>query len=531
MFWSSTMVYRARYILDTLTVLTTFTNDMTDSIWENDTFDEYGLTKFDHVRVFDRFDDYAYELYYHELIQGQPFSAGFMPIYGHGHYDGRYVIAYRGQLIPEDARQRLSHESYSDVIEALKQLFLRWLVVVDADESQLFWDPDTKKVRLAHYRLLDLHQPDTFPYHLTDRDVRRYFQGKPVKDLNDFTLLSFLQGRSVVNVYISPEDIVEQPFHEPPVDLATYRQLLLTAYQQDEHVLQEGNQTDARVVIPPVSCTSLKLFPEYSSVIQPQGGFVGKVCRSHYECREELVNDSLATLFDPAGQYHSRLLKVCNVQGSAGIQLIHEYTGLNLTSIGDYLTMDNRWWFYRGLLNLMNGLQLFHDHRLYHLDIKPENITWTPFFHLRLIDFASADTEVFQLDPSSLHDWHYVAQPIERMLLTDDYDWELLAEKQRDLQFRFVGDLRGKFLMMVNHQEDYQTFIDDLKKLRRDQLKLVVSEYVDLYGLGISLLTSLPINILRELKPVVYHLVAIDVVQRRLNLARQRLVDLLDQLR
>lgn len=33
----------------------------------DDFLDVYGFTKFDHVRVFDGFEDYSYELYYYEL--------------------------------------------------------------------------------------------------------------------------------------------------------------------------------------------------------------------------------------------------------------------------------------------------------------------------------------------------------------------------------------------------------------------------------------------------------------------------------
>lgn len=323
-----------------------------------------------------------------------------------------------------------------------------------------------------------------------------------------------------ISYRLSPRTFIHPPL---TVDKYVYRlSKLIRKKFHETRVLQDNGEDEAYVQTPPMKC------PDNSNVT-PSFPFIGKVINDVNELKNELEATKLMDVLDPYGQYHARLVKRCEVD-SDRFQHIYEYIGTNIVLLRMVLDENNKIWFYKGLRSLMEGFQLLHRHHYVHGDVKPHNITMTPFFQLKLIDFGSAKhVDEYTIEICEYGGWHFINHPVELMMLNDsDISSAELFEGHR--KSHLIGRM-GEFFRRVSREDDH--LFDHWERLRslswRARNRQIIYN-TDLYGLGASLIETVPKDILEELEPVVYHLITYVSGERRLDLAMRRLDQLIGRL-
>ena len=323
----------------------------------------------------------------------------------------------------------------------------------------------------------------------------------------------------------------------PPIDLSTYIERMQRKYDimfMDPAEFASNPYT--YVQAPPLESNDNDEYP----LSYP---FVGKTFVEHDDWEAETRAYQLVLNNDPEGRFHSRLVKIVDVElnGMKLKQNIYDYTGSTLNGIKQRLRWDTRWWFYRGLLGLMEFISKLHAREIVHYDIKHHNITYDEFFQLRLIDFGSAGP-IKRISPyNTEQQFMYAFQPIELKLLADP---ETTAEELQQLNEQaqkqeWCNDLRSKYLAVIG-TEDFSKFrrqilslpgnlvVDPITGTGYSRRKTAVLIGTDVYGLGVALLMSLPDQFLDELKPVLYHLLVPDLEERSLELAEQVLSKIME---
>ena len=76
---------------------------------------------------------------------------------------------------------------------------------------------------------------------------------------------------------------------------------------------------------------------------------------------------------------------------------------------------------------------------------------------------------------------------------------------------------------------DFDNYKKQLLELDERERVVQITKGTDIYGLGISLLLILPMDSITELRSVLYHLLAIDLNDRSLELAKSKLNELLNR--
>ena len=496
-----------------------------------------------HARELPSAEAYFQDLYCYQLIDRQPWRRGYQPIVGHGWHESRPLLFYAGQRLPPDFIFR--SEVVMDVVMLVYWLATVGYYLVELDVESLFWHPVKKQVQLSDYQFFDPKQPEHYHVSKTTHQyvVKLLESSRSLQDLSQCerrrtllrataeTLFAVFGAQVVCPIW---QELAETrpEFHRPPLSMSEYLTSMIEEHNekfQTERVYQSDAMT--MVQTPPFECdsTMVPLYP-----------FIGKLfntayLQAHYHDKTdnpftaELRGVRMADLYDPGGRYHARLVRVCAHNGYQ--QLVYEYTGQPLTSLPPSLTEpSNKWWFYTGLLRLMNGLRLFHENDFVHGDVKPANITYTKFYTLKLIDFGLASCSLCPTFRLTVTDqWSYVAHPVELMLVADDRVDADLLQRAHDHSLSVVN-IRGvdaceRYYSVVK-SVDFQTYRRQLLELdERERVDRVVKG-TDVYGLGISLLLSLPEALLAELRDVLYHLLAPDVMERDLQLAQRQLANI-----
>lgn len=516
---------------------------------ESDFPEHCGVPVAAHAKEFSTPEGFFRELYYHGLVQGQAWRQGYLPLFGQCWNGPRRVIFYAGTRLPEDFE--LSHQSVTDLVYSVYMLALTDCYLVNLSRESLFWDTFAQQVRLADYQLFDPAHYDTYDYdHETDHWVRQTYQqpllaGQPppptTPELREQLLnatLRTLESALEVDLSLMWRELATMAkprFRIPPMSPPQFVRAMLELVKErfeDPTVIQPGVDSeepnaDAAVLTPPLPCLSSETGPTYP--------FVGKVIRHLPSASHEYDVSLEFNHLDPAGRFHARLARACPVSGLLGLQLVYEYAGEPLAGVIDQLHYRSRIYLYLGLLDLLDGLHRLHQHGLVHGDVKHENVVVDWFFRPRLIDYGLARGASQHTIKTQVEKWTYVAHPPELKLIDDpSVSAQLLLDSQVESQSIHETPIQERYRQVVGpvSVEDYQRYRQALlERLERDRAAGIsfIATQADLYGLGISLLFGVPAELRAELRPVLYHLLAVSETERSYQRARIELVELIER--
>lgn len=507
--------------------------------WIDCTFAENcGIHTNVHSKELQSAESYFQELYYHNLIHGQQWARGFQPIIGACFHTSKPVIFYAGRRLPIDFTFR--PDNIIDLVLAVYWMMFLDCYLVDLSRESLFWDPINKQVLLSDYQLYNPNHPEFYQVVVSTHDtvIELKKSPQPVDDLirkklykaTFETLIGALEPHVVWDVWREVRELDRPTIRPAPIALPDFIQEMTNIHGT---MFQEGtiHQKDSLSIIqtPPLECNDgeTPFYPFIGKMFNPD------YMEAHYEGNDnpltvELRGSHMADLFDPEGRYHARLVKECMHMSYP--QLIYEYTGKSLNKL-ELDTPIAREWFYFGLSNLMDGLMLFHRNNFIHGDVKPGNITRDLFYNLKLIDFGiSSVAEVPNISIEITDQWNYIAHPVELMLVVDSsVDAELLKLAHLN-SFRMTAK-RGVYDLFTSVVQtvDFDNYKKQLLELDERERVVRITKGTDIYGLGISLLLILPMDSITELRSVLYHLLAIDLNDRSLELAKSKLNELLNR--
>lgn len=153
--------------------------------------------------------------------------------------------------------------------------------------------------------------------------------------------------------------------------------------------------------------------------------------------------------------------------------------------------------FFKGLLNLFEGLETMHANNFVHMDIKPPNLVAIKkddgTFHIRFIDFSLSDS-VYK---ASLSDYsaNYPYWPYDLRLLNPDYIYKSNRLLQSELDEFYTHFPHGSFPMWTWYDDNYKQRITpdytritarDIKDTPKSGEDIVKSG--DVFALGRSLI-------------------------------------------
>ena len=508
----------------------------------------YGVPSNVCTKVYD--DDsfsFAVELYYHELVRGNRL-AGFAPLIGHGSVNmqkRQFALIYSGYKLP--AKFPIQPDAVRDVINSILVMARHGYYFVEGVHNSLLWDPDKEQVLLADYRFVDVRHPTVYqPTRSTNGELVRQLlsAGGRWRELSEDDLKELLEQvmrEAITETFsVDLDDLEEVPdwtdvsttrtFLEPPIDIREYTTQLgeLITKKFLRSTVHQSMSQGAHVQTPPAPYHNTERFTDFP--------FIGKMIDDGWRddgwrddgwrddgWRDEVDSALVMRALDPTGRYHARLVVDCET--GRHHQLIYEYAGPTLLTVKWSIQPQHRQWFYLGLYNLMEGLQLLHRHQYVHGDVKPDNIATSPFYHLRLIDFGlAARIDRYQVC-STTDEWRYPFHPVElQLLIVDDpatlTNDDLWNEHQRSQP----GGIMGEFFRRVSREDKYiRDYWQRLRQLDQTQRCRVITYSTDLYGLGVSLIRATPTWLMNELEPVIYHLITYVYEDRRLELAMAEL--------
>ena len=481
----------------------------------------YGLkTTTTYSKVYNNQHAFFHELYFHNLIHGHGMK-GFLPIVGYGALDlsnDKYTVFYTGQKIVNYFP--ITDSMFQDVIETIYWMARHGYYYITKPEDSLFWDSERRQIVLADYRFLDLNNRSVYPVnYYTDPPAKKQLTGGDIGlDSVSRTIARLFGDLDLPQLHSVPT----RPLTPPPITIDQYiRDSTEDVKENYRNILvyQSVNPNEPYVQTPPVECL------RGPTLTYP---FIGKLAPENDDLIDELHSTLLMDFLDPAGKYHSRLAQRC-ISFRERDENIYEFTGQPLRSIDNELKMDNRVWFYRGVLNLLEGLKLLHSQQYVHGDLSPKNITWNPFLQLKMIDFGlSKPVDLYTVKTDV--EWVYKFHPVELKLINDP---------TIDNQELFKGQETGR---LIYSQDDYfrytskeDKFIEQywnrLRELDPTNRRRVIAYNTDLYGVGRSLICSIPDelfdDILNELEPVIYHLITYVYDERSLDLAIEKARELI----
>lgn len=506
---------------------------------------QYGVPTGAYAKVYHDTQAVINELYFHELIQGNQLK-GFLPIAGYGSTDARskeFTLFFVGQRLPEGFQPK--EWMIKDLTESLLLLAEHGFYYVEDTHGSLFWDAQREQVVLADYNFLDINHPGAYrpgpTFHPAAREYvqsRKTVVGMTPEQVEETRVKLLEVVKDSLMVMVGEVPSYQRPdrvFLPPPITIDEYQRKLtelITDRFETDSVHQRGEGGDAFVRTPPLKCLLDRGDKEL--VPTPAFPFIGKVVDEEGDLYGERAATELMDVLDPTGRYHARLVRRCPVPTDGDgtrYQHIYEYTGDNLSMVD--LDDDESWpWLLLGLRNLFKGVQLLHRHGYVHGDIKPQNITATKFLQLKMIDFGiSGPAGRYNVETAGR--WHYTNHPVElKMLNNPRVPMPELLRGHKNSHLR--GD-RGDYFRVVSQEgedsEQAARYWVDLYQMPARERRRWIVYGTDLYGLGASLIATLPWELLREhLIPVIRHLVVYDLKERSLDLALAKLDEVIDEL-
>ena len=212
-----------------------------------------------------------------------------------------------------------------------------------------------------------------------------------------------------------------------------------------------------------------------------------KLDPEHAECEQIMV--SLIDAVDPKEDYHIGHPEVTLPPGTCcsdtQTTLTYRYGGTSLIDM-DYASVTPED-FLRGFANIFRAIVEFSKIDFYHLDIKLSNILVDEYIHFRMIDFGISASVEYPIQ-ETIFLQRYELWPYETILLTDcdNYFSDDLFKEYITLPY-----FRSVFPKIKNSVNDIKLNLISLKQKYKDRraLRLAIYEKIDVYSLGITLIT------------------------------------------
>ena len=524
------------------------------------------------AKQFEDWDSFARELYYARLVHEQPWASdGFLKPLGYraDPEQGTYLVFYSpmAEATYERLREREDcYTPYHDYIArsiywlARAGLFLRTMSI---DSRDVGFCSDGA-VRLANYQLAELSELDqTLVSRRVTSDLA-ILQQPPDQSTpeqrrqawNNLVVDSFrpvgIKYSAQRMVWLLRDSAVNPPPWQRPSLLVTFR-----SFSQRLHLsLERPSSGTPRqigmggygiVYEPPI---------DYEPV--PGERLVGKVFFPSSDDEALLEEEAVARVdqLDPRGEFHPRVVAKRMVEPPAAdrhyygrgkfAELVYEYGGESFDHFNNRtLTEPERLWFYLGLERFLGFLERLADARLVHYDLRVSNLLVDEWFNVRVVDFGLLRSFECALVISRFSTPYY---PLELVYVYTDRSPKDALKPMVELWTSWVdGTYRPQNGVAVPdnierlhrlHELDRDGIPGQLERFTRQLNQLSLGErwewilsHVDGYMLGLSMLVKLRDQSIRdELKPVLYHLVAYDLHERSLCLARYQLRKLIARL-
>ena len=164
------------------------------------------------------------------------------------------------------------------------------------------------------------------------------------------------------------------------------------------------------------------------------------------------------------------------------------------------------------LYHLMQGLNLLHDHKMIHQDIKINNVLVTKGELLKWIDFGISMNakDIFNIEKNGfyLHTeyvfhppeyryfsrYYYIEKKIEQANFFADHEWYMLHFTVAEINVRNI-DLYRIFYDYESYKKEMGELFKTLKGKTKEELQTLFTQQVDkvdVYGLGLMLLHVYP---------------------------------------
>ena len=531
------------------------------------------------AKCFTNWNDFARELYYSRVIHEQPWATdGFLKPLGY-HADPQhheYMVFYPPTTTPsyENLRRRDREGLYTPYRDYLIRS-VYWLARANlfltnlTDDTLGFIERSVSGPNLVDgalvlitYQLADL----------TELDPATLFGGRFQSDI-----LTIQQARdsTVDERQRAWERLVIESIRRVgvrSVDRSILNRLAVNPppFRRPSLVgsLSEFEQQLRRQLSPQYGCVVRRIGSGgYGCVYEPpvdyrpirSGRYVGKIHFENYDDRSVIEATAARLLddLDPTGEFHPRLVEVLEVYppemdaeyyGDEQFkELVFEHGGRALVELGVLESRTHRLWFYLGLERFLGFLERMADARLVHLDLRVDNVVVDEWYNVRMIDFdlLSRYREVILT-----HVHSSVYYPLDVV-----YESDFERDGQQLMIERWTSYLDGTYqswslgqepiksptnvsLLHDLHNTNRDGFLERLKSFTQQLNRLSPAErrhwiinHIDGYTLGVSMLLKLTDrSVVNELQPVLYHLVAYDIHDRRVSLARVALRKLIESL-
>lgn len=298
------------------------------------------------------------------------------------------------------------------------------------------------------------------------------------------------------------------------------------------------------VYAPPINCR-----------VKLSGRFVGKVFK-WYESGDddtiesETMGAKLMAQIDPTGEFHTRLIASCMIDPPSDCEfeveqtgqvpeLIYEHGGTSINDLIPTVVSDpiHRLWFYIGLERFLGQLEYMVAKEVVHLDTRTVNVVVDPTYRFRLIDFS------FVQSFSEFDYMNNIYYPRELALTDDRADQPTLSVLRSWNEalkvFRESGTREFDTVMELNGMTEataharIKDYLSQIYMMSPTEQRRWVIEHIDSHTFGITLAAELKQQaeeMYTELRPVLYHLLAYNVRDRNVGLARHALRMLIDSL-
>jgi len=137
------------------------------------------------------------------------------------------------------------------------------------------------------------------------------------------------------------------------------------------------------------------------------------------------------------------------------------------------------------VIKILSGVQCIHDHGIYHLDLKPDNIMYNAG-DIKIIDFESAHEQIKEEPKGSceLRDEHVAITKLYALpsLLDDMFTGKYISGLKFNAYHQDLYSLGEMFNILVNHcaikdtRESYMKIINMMKKLIYNDLNQVIAD-------------------------------------------------------
>ena len=481
------------------------------------------------AKQFDHELDLVRELYYARRVHEQPWATGgFLKPLGY-HYDrpvaseqGTYLVFYPvAPSLPDEEPDEgsASNLAYAVYWLAKSGLYLR---SITTDQLRLV----DGQIVAAGYPFDEQAQPGESAEEITEK----------LLNLVNFPL-----------TYSLVESVKKRTPRPRPSLVSSFQEFYdqFQSIRQHEPPTLLGTGGYGCVYSPPINCQ-----------VKLSGRFVGKVFKfygseeSDDTIESETRGAELMAQIDPTGEFHTRLIDQCLIEPPTDCEfeveqtgyvpeLVYEHGGTSIDDVIPTIVGDpvRRLWFYIGLERFLGQLEYMVAKEVLHMDARSVNVVVDSTYRFRLIDFGFVRpfSEFGGVGTVYYPREEVLADPIPyRPNYMTLWGWDRALNTTRRVgarEYDVVMELNGMTEKTAHSR--IEEYLSQVYMMTPTEQRRWVIEHVDSHTFGMTLAAQLKKQaeeMFDELKPTLYHLVAYDVNDRSIGLARYQLKKLIESL-